>query len=118
VVADLVDLARAMREGARVCVPQLGFHDEAPGSMGPEPVGPSDSAQYFRVPGADANAARDVLDVLARFDMQPVRQAGSDSDMAVLTAPVDEARAARAAGALADVFGRVTRLRVEALAAG
>lgn len=118
VVADLVDVARAMRQGVRVCVPQLGFHDEAPASSRIEVRAPAQLAQYFRVPAADPGARRDSLEVLARLGMQPIRQVDAAGEMAVLAAPVAEARAAEAARSLAAVCGRVTRLRVEALEAG
>lgn len=116
VVADLIDLARALREGSRICVPPLGFHGD---DAAPQPVEPLASlrlAQYFRVPVAAPGGVQDVLQALGRHGIEPVRQVEAEGELALLTAPVDEASAAAAAQAVATLpcaGGKVTRLRVE-----
>jgi homoserine dehydrogenase len=118
VVADLVDLARAMRLNAPVSVPPLGFHDDASAPSSAQPVSGLRLPQYLRIAhepgGTDA-----VFDALADAGLQVERQAACGGTLAVLTAPVEEWRAAEAVDRLqgqAAVRGRPVRLRVEALA--
>ncbi|HSW17052.1 MAG TPA: homoserine dehydrogenase, partial [Ramlibacter sp.] len=120
VVADLVDLARALRQGSRICVPPLGFYDDAPAPQAIEPLASLRLAQYFRIPLATPDAAQHVLQALSRHGIEPAGQVQvpPQGELALLTAPADEACAAAAAQAIAalpGVCGKATRLRVEAL---
>jgi homoserine dehydrogenase len=118
VVADLIDLARASRQGWRICVPPLGFYDDRAVPQPIEPLASLRLAQYFRIPLAAAGATQDVLQALGRHGIEPLRQVEAEGELALLTAPADEARAAAAAQAMAvlpAVCGKVTRLRVEAI---
>ena len=116
VVADLVDLARALRQGSRPCVPALGFHDDAAAPQPVEPLASLCLAQYFRVPLATPGAAPGVLQALQRHGIRPIRQVAADGELALLTQPAPEAHAAAAAHAVAALAcGIITRLRVEPL---
>ena len=118
VVADLIDLARAFRQGSCISVPPLGFYDHGPAPLPVEPLASLRLAQYFRVPLGSSDAAQDVLQALSRQGIEPVRQVQGQGELALLTAPVDETSAAAAAQAVAllpGVCGKSTRLRVEAI---
>ena len=117
VVADLVDLARALRLNAPVSVPPLGFHGdvEAPGAA--QAASDWRLPQYLRVAHRPQESDR-VFDVLADNGIQVRQHAAAGDTLAMLTQPVEEWRAAEAVDALAAcaaVRGRPTRLRVEAL---
>ena len=117
VVADLVDVARAWRQGAPVAVPPLGFHDDVdvPGEV--EPIAALKLRQYLRVPLAQADAAPAVLQLLGEHGVKALHRFEGEQDLALITREVEETqaeRAVRAIGALAR--GDVVRLRVEELA--
>ena len=116
VVADLVDLARAVRQESPVCVPHLGFHEEAPDALPMEAMESLRLPQYFRIPVADSRGEKQVTEVLGRHGIDVVRRADAPGEVAVLSAPAQESQAhaaVRALEASAAVRGKVTRLRAE-----
>ncbi|MBX3653529.1 MAG: homoserine dehydrogenase [Ramlibacter sp.] len=120
VVADLVDIARALRGGGSPRqIPALGFHHEVQPVRAAAPLEALRLPQYLRVPLADAGAARQVREVLAAHGITPVQQDESPQALALLTSETEEWRAAGAVQDLArqpGVAAPPTRLRVEALA--
>lgn len=120
VVADLVDLARALRGGGGVCVPPLGFHEGAVPPRVGKP-GTVNARNYLRVGLDGADAGAHVLDVLARHGVQAVKGTHSHKALVVLTREVPDACMAAAMHELAGVAGvhmAPTRLRVEPLDQG
>lgn len=118
VVADLVDLARALRHHAPMSVPALGFHDEVEQPRAAQPASAWRLPQYLRVAHHPGAAGR-VFDVLADNGIQVRQHAAMGDTLAMVTAPVEEWRAAEAVASLSAspaVSGQPTRLRVEALA--
>ena len=115
VVADLVDLARGLRGGGRMCVPPLGFHE---GTLQPLRVGSLDGVcmrHYLRVNVRDAKVGAQVLEVLAQHGIPADKGLQSHDMLVVLTALVAEGRMAaamREIEAVAGVQGAL-RLRVE-----
>ena len=121
VVADLVDLARALRGGGRMCVPALGFHEGAAASPVMAARGGVRSRNYLRLglDGPDAGAR--ALDALARHGVPAAKGVQSHNTLVVLTQEVPESSmglAMRELGAMAGVQPGLTRLRVEALDQG
>jgi len=121
VVADLVDLARALRGGGRMCVPALGFHEGAAASPVMAARGGVRSRNYLRLglDGPDAGAR--ALDAMARHGVPAAKGVQSHNTLVVLTQEVPEssmAVAMRELGAMAGVQPGLTRLRVEALDQG
>lgn len=118
VVADLVDLARALRGGGRMCVPALGFHDDA---VRPPPAGTLDGVclrSYLRVGLQSPDAGARVLEALARHGAQAAKGVQSHGTLVVLTTEVPEpamAAAMREIAGLAGVRPAPTRLRIEQL---
>lgn len=119
VVADLVDLARALGGGGRVHVPSLGFHA---GTVQPPRMAKMDDVRarnYLRVGLRNAQAGARALDVLARHGVHAARGAQSHNMLVVLTEEVAESRMSgvmrelRETAAGADAAP--TRLRVEQL---
>ncbi|TWO69478.1 homoserine dehydrogenase [Caenimonas sedimenti] len=119
VVADLVDLARGLRDGGRVRVPPLGFHD---GGVRPPPMGTMEGVRlrnYLRVALDEAKAGPRVIEVLARHGVQAVKGVQTRETLVVLTAEVAESRMVDAMRGLEGMDGvrpGAVRLRVEALA--
>ena len=94
VVADLVDLARALRGGGRMCVPALGFHDDTAGAAHTRSVGDAHTPHYLRVQLSGANAGHAVLDAFARHGAHPLQGTQSQGMLVVLTGPLHSARLA------------------------
>jgi homoserine dehydrogenase len=119
VVADLVDLARALRgHGQGVSVPSLGFAGETAVPRF-RPIDTLQSRHYLRVPLARADAGAGVMEALASHGVRVKRGTQTRDALVALTDRVAESQAAAAVGALsavAGINGPVTRLRVEALA--
>jgi len=119
VVADLVDLARALRgHGQGVSVPSLGFAGDTAAPRF-RPIDTLHSRHYLRVPLARADAGAGVMEALASHGVRVKRGTQTRDALVALTDLVAESRAAAAVGglsAVAGVNGPVTRLRVEALA--
>jgi homoserine dehydrogenase len=119
VVADLVDIARALRHGTRVGVPALGFHDEPRSPPEVEPIGALALPHYVRVPLAGEGAAARVLAALSAGGVQAARHEQAGQDLIVLTHPAGESvarEALREVAALPGVCAPPVRLRVETLA--
>ncbi|MBX3585970.1 MAG: homoserine dehydrogenase [Ramlibacter sp.] len=123
VVADLVDIARALRcGGSPASVPALGFHHEAQPPRAMEPLQALRLRQYLRVPLTQAGSADDALQVLAAHGIAPDRQTQTPEALALLTQETEEWRMAAAVSELARRPGaggtgrEPVRLRVEALA--
>jgi homoserine dehydrogenase len=119
VVADLVDLARALRGNGRgPSVPALGFAtDTVPPAM--SPIGDLRARHYLRVPLAQADAGARVIDALAGQGVRAERGAQTRDTLVLLTDEVAESHVAAAAAALPAMAGTiapVVRLRVEPLA--
>jgi homoserine dehydrogenase len=119
VVADLVDLARALRgSGQGVSVPSLGFAGE---TLAPtfRPIEALQLRHYLRVPLARADAGAGVIEALARHGVCVKCGTQTRDSLVVLTDPVAEPQVAAAVHALwavEGINGPVTRLRVESLA--
>jgi homoserine dehydrogenase len=117
VVADLVDLARAWRCGAPVCVPALGFHEEV-AAPAVQPMAALRLRHYLRLPLRAASAAGEVLQVLAQHGVHAAQQEQCEDDLVVLTHRTDEQRisqALRHVALLPPLRAEPVRLRVEAL---
>jgi homoserine dehydrogenase len=118
VVADLVDLARALGGGGRMCVPPLGFHAGAIQPPRASTLAGVRMRNYLRVPLADSNAGERVLDTLARHGVEAARGFQSYDMLVVLTREVAESHMAAAMQEVAGLRGvcaRPARLRVEDL---
>ena len=120
VVADLVDMARALRSGGSPgSVPSLGFHHDAQPPCVMDPLDALRLRQYLRVPLATADAAQQVHEVLAAHGIAPALQVQAPGTLAMLTHETEEWRVAGAVRALAKhsaVRHEPVRMRVEALA--
>lgn len=117
VLADLVDLARAWRCGAPVCVPALGFHDEV-AAPEVEPVAALRLRQYLRLPLRAASGAGDLLQALAQHGVHVAQHEQCGDDLVVLTHRTDEQRIAAAmrhVALLPQLRAEPVRLRVETL---
>ena len=117
VVADLVDLARALRAGGRgVHVPPLGFHE---GEVTPPQVGSLEGVRmrnYLRLLLAEAKAGPQVIDVLARHGVHAEKGEQTRNTLVVLTREATESRVAQAMRELEGiVLPGPVRLRVEEL---
>ncbi|WP_374668679.1 homoserine dehydrogenase [Ramlibacter sp.] len=118
VVADLVDLARARRQGAQVAVPALGFHDAA---LQPPRVGVFAGLclrHYLRVALDQPEGGAQVLETLARLGVPVTQGAQGRHTLALITGEVAESRITAALDALRALDGVQVkaRLRVEDLA--
>ncbi|MBS0293264.1 MAG: homoserine dehydrogenase, partial [Proteobacteria bacterium] len=118
VLADLVDVARRPA-AAQARVPTLGVHERAAAQPAPLPMVSVRTRHLLRLlPGAALNEA-EVLRLLARAGITVQRRAWGPAHagaptLLLLTAPVPDAVAARAAALLHERTGaRVRRLRVE-----
>jgi homoserine dehydrogenase len=116
VVADLVDLARALRGGGQVRVPPLGFWEGVPQPRAVTLAG-TRMRNYLRAGLQDADAAVRVLEVLARHDVPVSKGSQTRDTLVVLTGEVAEAAMA---AALHEIGGTarvqaLARLRVEDL---
>lgn len=120
VVADLVDIARALRSGGSpACVPSLGFHHNTEPPHAMEPLDALRLRQYLRVPLAAHDNAQQVRALLATHGISPAREVETPDALALLTEETEEWRMAGAVQALArhpGVREAPVRLRVEALA--
>jgi homoserine dehydrogenase len=119
VVADLVDLARALGGGGRMCVPPLGFHAGAIPAPRVATLAGVRLRNYLRVRLEDSAAGERVLDVLARHGVEAARGSQSHNTLVVLTREAAESRMAaalREVAGLPGVGGSPARLRVEDLA--
>lgn len=119
VVADLVDLARALRcTGQGLSVPALGFAtDTVPPTV--SPIGDLRLRHYLRVPLSQADAGARVIDALAGQGVRAERGVLTRDTLVLLTNEVAESHVAAAVAALpavAGASGPVMRLRVEPLA--
>jgi homoserine dehydrogenase len=112
VVADLVDVARALRNGAPVSVPPLGFHEDVDVPREVQPIAALRGRHYLRVPLAVPAAAQEMLDVLGRHGVKALHRFEGEREMALITREVEEAQVVRAVGELG---AQVVRLRVEDL---
>lgn len=116
VVADLVDLARAPRQGAAPAVPSLGFHASTEGPPALAPLASMRLRHYLRVALREPQATRQVLATLAAHGIEEERRLESNGDLVVVTRPAEESRAAasvRAVAALPCVPAEPLRLRME-----
>jgi len=118
VVADLVDLARALRGGGRMCVPPLGFHDD---NFAPPPMRALADVRmrnYLRFTLQRADAGPRVFEVLQRHGVLADKGTLSHDSLVMLTNAVAESQMLAALRDLEGVEGvRATpaRLRVEEL---
>jgi homoserine dehydrogenase len=130
VIADLVDVARAVDAPAAQRVPPLAFHAEALSDLPILPIGAVTSAYYLRIlaldaPGVLARIATLLADEGISIEAviqkeSEIRALGGEAwvPIIILTQRVKEAQleaALRAIEALEDVRSPVTRLRVESL---
>ncbi|MBU6953743.1 MULTISPECIES: homoserine dehydrogenase [unclassified Hahella] len=124
VVADLVDIARASRQGVAVGVPSLGHNPEHLNDLEVVPVEEVVSAYYLRIlvqdhPGVLANVAQILSE--HSINIESIVQKESEQHdglipMIMLTHRVQEMNMNHALAvieALPDVVGKVTRIRVE-----
>lgn len=121
VVADLVDLARALRGGGRMCVPSLGFHEGVMPSLRAGTLAGVSMRNYLRVGLQSADAGARVLEALAGHGVRASKGAQSRDTLVVLTQEVPESRMAAAMRELEGMAGlqpAPTRLRVEDLDCG
>jgi homoserine dehydrogenase len=113
VVADLVDVARAFRQGAPVAVPPLGFHEEVDVPREVESIAAWRGRHYLRVPLASPASAQEVLDLLGRHGVKALHRYEGERELALVTREMEEAQVGRAVAQLGE---GVVRLRVEDLA--
>jgi homoserine dehydrogenase len=128
VVADLVDISRTLAAGAGSRVPALAFQPEALEDLPRLPVEEVESAYYLRIPCLDrpgvlAQIARILseqaisIESVIQKEQAVQREAGEAwVPVIILTQRVRERaidRAIAAIAALADIRGRIRRIRVE-----
>jgi homoserine dehydrogenase len=126
VVADLVDVARALATQPERRVPALGFQDDALSAHPILPIGDCESAYYLRIqakdrPGVLAQVASILSD--RGINIESIMQKEAEEQdglvpMILVTHRVQERRiddAISALEALADISGNVVRIRVEQL---
>lgn len=119
VVADLVDIARALRSGnCPASVPALGFHHDANAPSAMAPMAALRLRHYLRVPLAQTGAAEQVHKSLTAHGVVVAQQVQTTDTLVLLTEVIDEWRVLAAVEALAQLAGlrgEPVRLRVEAL---
>ncbi len=126
VVADLVDVARALSTAPEGRVPALGFQAEALSELPILPIAECESAYYLRIqandrPGVLAQVASILSD--RGINIESIMQKEAEEQdglvpMILVTHRVQEQRiddAISALEALADISGKVVRIRVEQL---
>ncbi|MGP3791245.1 homoserine dehydrogenase [Pseudomonas sp. B392_1p] len=126
VVADLVDVARALATSPEHRVPALGFQDAALSAHPILPIADCESAYYLRIqakdrPGVLAQVASILSD--RGINIESIMQKEAEEQdglvpMILVTHRVQEQRiddAISALEALADISGNVVRIRVEQL---
>ncbi|NML47495.1 homoserine dehydrogenase [Ramlibacter sp. G-1-2-2] len=116
VVADLVDLARAVRGGGQVRVPPLGFWEGVPQPRAAS-LGDTRLRNYLRVELLNADSAVLVLEALSRHHVPVIKGTQSRNTFVVLSGEVLESAMAAALREIEGMPGvqALTRLRVEQL---
>jgi len=118
VVADLVDLARALRGGGRMCVPPLGFHDDtfAPPRM--RAMTDVRMRNYLRFTLQSPNAGPRVFEVLQRHGVLADKGTLTHDSLVMLANAVAESQmlaALRELETTEGVCAAPARLRIEEL---
>ncbi|MBF0676987.1 homoserine dehydrogenase [Pseudomonas sp.] len=126
VVADLVDVARALATSPEHRVPALGFQDAALSAHPILPIADCESAYYLRIQAKDRpGVLAQVASILSErgINIESIMQKEAEEQdglvpMILVTHRVQEQRiddAISALEALADISGNVVRIRVEQL---
>jgi homoserine dehydrogenase len=118
VVADLVDLARALRGGGRMCVPPLGFHDDSMAAPRMRALANVRMRNYLRFTLQSTDAGPRVFEVLQRHGVLADKGTLSHDSLVMLTNAVAESQmlaALRELETIEGVHAAPARLRVEEL---
>lgn len=123
VVADLVDVARALGSAPQHYVPSLAFQPDSVQALPVRPLDDVESAHYLRVTVADEpGVLKAITSILAEFDisieaiLQKEPRGGDDATVAVITSVIPESRfnaALARVRALPFVREGISRFRVE-----